>query len=61
MHCNVEFGGDIDMGTNRVLVLVDLFFYSYVIPMRLRLFQRQNISAFKLALRYIDDVLSINV
>jgi hypothetical protein len=49
------------MGTNRVIVLVDLFFYSYVIPMRLRLFQRQNISAFKLALRYIDDVLSINV
>jgi hypothetical protein len=49
------------MGTNRVLVLVDLFFYSYVIPMRQRLFQRQNISAFKLALGYIDDVLFINV
>ena len=39
------------MGTNRVLVLVDLFFYSYVIPMRQRLFQRQNIRAFKLTLR----------
>jgi hypothetical protein len=39
LYCRVRGFIDIDMGTNRVLFFVDLFFYSYVIPMRQRLFQ----------------------
>jgi hypothetical protein len=49
------------MGTNGVLVFVDIFFYSCYSYEAALISKTKHYRAFKLTLLYIDDDLSINV